>query len=60
MKKPRNEAAESVRWSVYMMGTTATCAGSVEARDATEALDTAITQREISPRDRLRVGVARE
>jgi hypothetical protein len=34
--------------------------GSVEARDATEALDKAITQMEIGPTDRLRVGVVRE
>jgi hypothetical protein len=63
MKKPRQEAAEPVSWRVYrvyMMRTTATYLGSVVARDATEALEKAITQLAISPTERLRLGVVRE
>jgi hypothetical protein len=60
MKKPRKEAAEPVRWAVWLYRRRATRLGSVDAKNREEALKKASETFEIEPADQFRISVARE
>ena len=61
MTKPRKEAADPPRWTVYQFrGKRLVWMGAVEAHDEEEAREKALKQLDIRPADQFRISVRRE